>query len=474
MEGAGDLLEEGLSSLTGQSFSLPSVNAFFESSAALVHQWSGVEWSNSLSELLEQPGVRALFGDDLTSVYVLCLGGGAFLGLTLAGTASDDAGSDSLPTSYDPALTAAYFSHRPLATLRRQADLFSKTAGFSLLLAADAATGQLQANAPLRAEDLRKLIVSQGAAFIKIGQGFAVRPDLLPEAYLAAFAKLLDQVPPFEAVEAAAVLREALRSKGVSDPSAVFDDMSAFEKPIAAASIGQVYQAKLKTGELVAVKLQRPNILGSVSLDLHLIRSTVLSLAALPSSPDSTSLASRVAKQAKGFLEVLDLAAERFLQELDYEAEAANSVRFATLMAGCASVCDAIVVPRVYGALSSRSVLVQQWVEGVKLSELSVAEQSDGRGARLVRVLLLSWMAQLLETGFLHADPHPCVSHPSLSGKSLTDTSLQGATSCFFRTAASQSWTTAWSRRFRRSSAAHCSSTWRISRASSTTRPWTT
>ena len=342
-------------------------------------------------------------------VTVLDVAGASTAALLLLSLARPrSAAATELSCVYDPDQAAAYFSARPLLALQRQAALVREALVFGTALAADAASGQLDQNMPARASELRALIVRQGAAFIKVGQAVAIRPDVLPPPYLTEFAKLLDQVPPFEPVAAAAALRAALASRGISGgPESVFVSMDAFERPVASASIGQVYRARLKEGgKEVAVKLQRPDILQSVSLDLHIIRSAVRQLSRLRGAPGS--LPARTAVQAAAFIEVLDTAATRFLEELDYEQEARNSQRFAALMADCPSVRDSIVVPSTVASLSSRGVLVQEWIEGTRLADIS-RETEAGRKqcSSLVRTLLLSYMAQLLETGLLHADPHP-------------------------------------------------------------------
>ena len=318
------------------------------------------------------------------------------------------AAPNSLSCLYDPDLASAYFGARPVEKLSRQTELLSVAAGFGLSLLLDELRGETAARAGERAACLRKLIVAQGAAFIKVGQAVAVRPDVLPPAYIEELAKLLDQVPPFEAVEAAAALRGALVLQGVGSPEAIFADMAAFNVPVAAASIGQVYRARLRAdGREVAVKLQRPGILERVSLDLHLIRSGVAALAALPPGQPG-GLRARLATQAAAIVEVLDLAATRFLEELDYTREAANSVRFGRLMASSPSVSGSIVVPAVVGDLSCRTVLVQEWIEGTRLADIDKATPAGrAQASSVVRTLLLSYMCQLLETGFLHADPHP-------------------------------------------------------------------
>lgn len=315
-----------------------------------------------------------------------------------------------LPLAYDPATTARHFARRPLAVLARRASLLRELAGFGASLAADAASGRVEANAPERAATLRALIVGQGAALIKVGQAVAVRPDVLPPAYVEELAKLLDQVPPVEPLQARAALREALGALGTTAEQEFSDAATAFDSPVAAASIGQVYRATLMDGAEVAVKLQRPDILQSVSLDLHVLRSAALWLSRLPLR--------RQAAQGAALVEVLDVAGERFLAELDYEAEARNSVRFAALMAASESARGVVVTPAVVGRLSSRVILVQEWVSGTKLSDLPRTEENRARSEKAVRTLLLSYMVQLLETGFMHADPHPgnCASKVGLRG----------------------------------------------------------
>ena len=406
MDAANDALQWAQRSL-GDLLSPPSMEAFtaqlpspsWQPAAALVMAAFSDLTASLDSTTDAQPALVLL----LSSLTALALS-------TVAGAALTDA----LPSVYDPAASSRYFARRPSLLWARQTSLLNQLATFLLALLKDHRSGQWDANQPLRAAELRALIVAQGAAFIKVGQGLAIRPDILPPAYLTEFAKLLDQVPPFEAVEAQAALRAALAAKGCAPPEELFEDMNVFQTPVAAASIGQVYRAVLRPGAApgvtqpttVAVKLQRPDILASVSLDLHIIRQSVVFLAQLPAGATRMG---RIAKQAQGFLEVLDTAALRFLEELQYEQEAANSVRFATLMAASGTaVRDAIKVPEVFTALSSNGVLVQEWIDGVKLSDIP-RDTEEGRAqcARLVRSLLLSYMVQLLETGFLHADPHP-------------------------------------------------------------------
>jgi aarF domain-containing kinase len=114
------------------------------------------------------------------------------------GGGDDRAGAMKLPTTWDVDAIRRYWATRPLAATRRSSALVSKLLTWmsSLLLDVQRGDHVVQRNAPARARALRELIVAQGPAFVKVGQAVAIRPDLLPAAYLTEFATLLDQVHP--------------------------------------------------------------------------------------------------------------------------------------------------------------------------------------------------------------------------------------------------------------------------------------
>lgn len=177
-----------------------------------------------------------------------------------------------MATRYDPELLAAGVAptRGAAALAARAARVAATLGGLAAQIAADAATGSLEANAPLRARALRDALASLGPAFVKVGQTLSARPDLLPKPYLDVLAELQDSLDPFPTPLALAMLEEELGLGGASIRT-VFSSIS--PEPVAAASLGQVYKATLaSTGESVAVKVQRPGIAATLAVDMVLLR----------------------------------------------------------------------------------------------------------------------------------------------------------------------------------------------------------
>lgn len=174
--------------------------------------------------------------------------------------------------------------------------------------------------------------------------------------------KLCDKVPSFDSKIAFATIEKEL-GKPVED---IFSEIT--PEPVAAASLGQVYKATLRdTGDVVAVKVQRPAVLETVSLDLFLAREAGLFARNFP------ALAERVDPAA-----LLDEFAYRFYQELDYNLECENGLRIAKDM----EVLPMVVIPRNYPQYTSRRVHVAEWIDGEKLSQ-----STAGRFTREIRSL---------------------------------------------------------------------------------------
>ena len=192
--------------------------------------------------------------------------------------------------------------------------------------------------------------------------------------------KLCDDVPRFSNDVARQIFKDELGE----DFEDIYEDIS--PDPIAAASIGQVYKAKIKaTGEIVAIKVQRPGILETVSLDLCLIRKLANLLQPTPFI--RSDLAS-----------ILDEWAGRFYEEMNYVQEAENGLKFMRLM----QTLREVTAPRPIFNYTSRRVLTMQWIDGMRLVDAQPDEIS-----RLVNIGVTCYLMQLLETGFFHADPHP-------------------------------------------------------------------
>ncbi|KAG2569173.1 hypothetical protein PVAP13_7NG387663 [Panicum virgatum] len=229
----------------------------------------------------------------------------------------------------------------------------------------------------LRAAQLRRILLELGPAFVKIAQAVSSRPDIIPPAYLDELLLLQDRIAPFSTEAAFNIIEKEL---GLP-LDMIFSEIS--PEPVAAASLGQVYQAKLRSnGKVVAVKVQRPGVQAAISLDIYILRFLA-------------SLAKKAAKLNTDLPAVLDEWASSLFREMDYREEPRNGLKFRELFGKFRDVS----VPEMYMEQTRRRVLVMEWIEGEKLSEV--------RDQYLVEVGVYCSLSQLLEYGFYHANPHP-------------------------------------------------------------------
>lgn len=290
-------------------------------------------------------------------------------------------GSEFLPLVYDPDSISLYWGKRPRAVATRIVQLLSVAGGFLSRVAWDIINKKVKENEIPRAIELREIVTSLGPAYIKLGQALSIRPDILSPAAMTELQKLCDKVPSFPDDVAMALIEEELGKPWHE----IYSELS--PTPIAAASLGQVYKGRLKeNGDLVAVKVQRPFVLETVTVDLYIIRRLGLFLRKFPQiSIDVVGL--------------VDEWAARFFEELDYVNEGENGTLFAEMMR---KDLPQVVVPKTYCKYTSRKVLTTQWIEGEKLSQSTESDVGD-----LVNVGVICYLKQLLDTGFFHADPHP-------------------------------------------------------------------
>ncbi|PKO22586.1 MAG: hypothetical protein CVU38_08645 [Chloroflexi bacterium HGW-Chloroflexi-1] len=235
------------------------------------------------------------------------------------------------------------------------------------------------------ATHFRLALEELGPTFVKLGQILSTRPDLLPPSYIAELSKLQDSVPPapWEAIRA--VLTQELGR----EPEALFAAID--PQPMAAASLAQVHATTLPDGEEVVVKVQRPNIIPTISIDLEI-------LSALAVRAQATPLG-----QVYDFVGIADDFAFTLRNELDYRREGRNADRFQANFARESH----LYVPRVYWEYTTQRVLVLERIHGIKIDDIPAL---DAAGYDRHRVALHSAriiIKEVLEDGFFHADPHP-------------------------------------------------------------------
>ncbi|KGN65997.1 protein ACTIVITY OF BC1 COMPLEX KINASE 3, chloroplastic [Cucumis sativus] len=287
---------------------------------------------------------------------------------------------------YNPELLAKTYGSRPIEVLQRALKILVALSSFGVKLWLDKNSGQLDQNKRRRAAELRGIFTRLGPTFVKLGQGLSTRPDICPPEYLEELSQLQDDLPTFPDAEAFLCIEEELSLTLDS----IFSSLS--PSPIAAASLGQVYKAKLKqSGKAVAIKVQRPNIEEAIGLDFYLIRSLGFLINKYVDIISSDVVA------------LIDEFARRVYQELNYVQEGQNARRFKKLYADK----EDVLVPDIFWDYTSGKVLTMEWVDGVKLNEQEAIEKQGLKVLDLVNTGIQCSLRQLLEYGYFHADPHP-------------------------------------------------------------------
>lgn len=286
---------------------------------------------------------------------------------------------------YNPEIITTYYRQRPLQVVARILKIFLPFFSFGLVWLWNRNQTQSEATQRRRAIRLRTIITQLGPAFIKVGQALSTRPDLVPPIYLEELARLQDQLPPFENALAYQFIEEELGAH----PDEIYAELTA--DPIAAASLGQVYKGRLKTGEQVAVKVQRPGLAQNITLDMYILRQLAI-------------LTMKYVKRVRSDLVgIMDEFATRIFEEMDYTQEGRNAERFAQLYGNLPE----IYVPRIYWQYTGRRVLTMEWINGTKLTQPEAIRAQGVDASHLIDVGVQCSLRQLLESGFFHADPHP-------------------------------------------------------------------
>ncbi|MEW6066166.1 ABC transporter [Desulforamulus profundi] len=235
-------------------------------------------------------------------------------------------------------------------------------------------------------ERIRLVLQELGPTFVKLGQIASTRPDLLPEDIVRELEKLQDRVPPFSFQEVREIVQEELGG----DLEEIFCHFE--DSPLAAASIGQVHQAILCSGEKVAIKIQRPNITTVIETDLEILQ-------------DLATLAEHRLEWAARY-QIRDMAEEfskSLRAELDYTIEGRNAEKISNQFRDDSK----IYVPKVFWEYSTKRVLTMEYIEGVKFNELEKLKQKGYNAKMLAESLAKAIFHQIFIDGFFHGDPHP-------------------------------------------------------------------
>jgi len=288
--------------------------------------------------------------------------------------------------SYNSNAIARYYSLRPWLAVARAIKVVWFFAGFILGLKWDEWRGEVEQNKFKRAIQLREILTVLGPTFIKVGQALSTRPDLIRKDFLNELVKLQDQLPPFDNAIAYRIIETQLNAS----VSEIYSELS--PTPVAAASLGQVYRGRLYSGEEVAVKVQRPNLRGVITLDLYLMRWAAGWLSPwLPLNlGHDLSL-------------IVDEFGTKLFEEIDYINEGRNAEKFASNFRNHPEV----KIPAIYWSYTNTRVLTLEWINGFKLTDTKNIRGVGLDPEAIIQIGVTSGLQQLLEHGFFHADPHP-------------------------------------------------------------------
>ncbi|MCR4430044.1 MAG: AarF/ABC1/UbiB kinase family protein [Tepidanaerobacteraceae bacterium] len=233
---------------------------------------------------------------------------------------------------------------------------------------------------------VRHVLEELGPTFIKLGQMLSTRKDIVPGDILIELEKLQDEVKPFSTDEARSIVSEEL----ANPIGEIFDAFS--EEPIASASIGQVYRARLVTGEDVIVKVKRPHIEEMVAEDLDII----LDLA--------TILEQRFEwARMYGLVELVEEFSNSLMKEMDFSREGRNAERLRKCFEGSKEV----YIPQIFWKYTTSRVLTQEYISGIKVTDIEALIRAKINSEKVAGNLASCYIKQIVRFGFFHADPHP-------------------------------------------------------------------
>ncbi len=272
------------------------------------------------------------------------------------------------------------------AQISADIDLLIRVIRYLVFRGADG-SAKKQARLKKQAAWMRESLIDLGPTFIKIGQALGTRADLLPLEYVKELATLQDQVPAFSTAEAFSIIESEL-GRSLHECYPEIDS-----EPVAAASLGQVYRARLATGEEVAVKVQRPNLHKTIEFDVAILfRLVKLTNRFFPRANENADW--------EGMLREFHTT---IFEEMDYVKEGRNADRFRYNF----RTWRAIRVPKIYWSHTTTRVLTLDFIRGTKVVDIEGLRANRISPVKVNRLLIRTYLKQLLEDGFFHADPHP-------------------------------------------------------------------
>lgn len=232
---------------------------------------------------------------------------------------------------------------------------------------------------------LRIAFEELGGTFIKLGQLLSLRPDLIPKEYSEEFAKLQDSVRPFPFGKVKKIVEHEL-GKPLNEVFSKFE-----QKPVAAASIGQVHKAKLINGQLVAVKVKRPGVNQLFHSDIHLLYYI------------AKQIKKHISPELVDPIQIVKEFQKYTIRELDYVREAKNIKKFYDNFAKDRTT----KIPEVYWDYTTHNVLTMEYIKGIKISNVKTLDRYGYNKVLIAKNLANSVLKQVFIDGFFHADPHP-------------------------------------------------------------------
>jgi predicted unusual protein kinase regulating ubiquinone biosynthesis (AarF/ABC1/UbiB family) len=269
----------------------------------------------------------------------------------------------------------------------RQFDIFSAAIGLGLNVFKDWLLPTKNPRYHRRqAQKLVNITIGLGPTFIKIGQSLSTRVDFFPPIYTEALSQLQDRVPAFSTIEAIRIIETELGTS-IDTLFAEFDRV-----PIAAASLGQVHRARLRTGASVVVKVQRPGLQRLFELDFHVIEKLLWWIDRL--LPKKRSIELRAIYQE--FFTLL-------FQEIDYNNEGQNADRFRANF----KESKLVIAPEIYWKYTTGKILTMSYLPGIKIDDRVKLEACGFNPKQINQLGICCYLKQLLVDGFFQADPHP-------------------------------------------------------------------